>query len=117
MEDGEKNSKIFNVYLRNLSVHVEGLFKNYDKKSEGTMKVEDFQHALKKISTDKGLKLSENEIEIVCAEVSKDKSGNILYSDFLNGFRHGIPEFLKPKTLRRSQSGHPWTWTVADKKK
>ena len=118
MEDGEKNSKIFDMYLRNLYVHVEGLFKNYDKKSKGTMKIEDFQHALKKISTDKGLKLSEDEIQIVSEEVSKDESGDILYSDFLNGFKRNnsftIPEFLKPKTLRRSQSGHPWTWTVSD---
>ena len=123
MEDGEKNTKIFDGYLRNLYMHVEGQFKKYDENGNATMKMENFQKVLKQLSTEMGLKLSHDEIEIVSDEVNKDKSGDVLYSDFLAGFKgkgegkntFTLPEFLKPKTLRRSQSGHPWSWTVEDK--
>ena len=123
MEDGEKNTKIFDGYLRNLYMHVEGQFKKYDENGNATMKLENFQKVLKQLSTEMGLKLSHDEIEIVSDEVNKDKSGDVLYSDFLAGFKgkgegkntFTLPEFLKPKTLRRSQSGHPWSWTVEDK--
>ncbi|QDZ20987.1 hypothetical protein A3770_04p35050 [Chloropicon primus] len=121
MEDGEKNKKIFDSYLKNLYMHVEGQFKKYDENGNLTLKMEDFQKVLKQISTEKGLKLSDNEIEIVSEEVKKDNSGSVLYLDFLKGFKGNkgqdnftLPEFLKPKTLRRSQSGHPWSWTVED---
>ena len=122
MEDGEKNTKIFDSYLKNLYMHVEGQFKKYDEKESLTIKMGDFQKVLKQISTEKGLKLSDNEIEIVSTEVKKDKEGSVLYLDFLKGFKGNdkgndtftLPEFLKPKTLRRSQSGHPWYWTVED---
>ena len=81
--------------------------------------MEDFQKVLKQLSTENGLKLSLGEIQIVSDEVNKDESGDVLYSDFLKGFKgsaktYTIPEFLKPKGLRRSQSGHPWSWTVED---
>ena len=82
----------------------------------------EFRSVLKQISTEKGLKLSDNEIEIVSDEVNKTKDGKVMYLDFLKGFKGNsgedtftLPEFLKPKTLRRSQSGHPWSWTVEDK--
>ena len=44
-------------------------------------------------------------------------SGKVLYANFLKEFKGDdqswtIPEFLKPKALRRSQTGHPWSWTV-----
>lgn len=122
MEDGVKNTKIYDSYLRSLYQHVEGQFLRYDKQGKKEIEMGEFRSVLKQISTEKGLKLSDNEIEIVSDEVNKTKDGKVMYLDFLKGFKGNsgedtftLPEFLKPKTLRRSQSGHPWSWTVEDK--
>ena len=122
MEDGVKNTKIYDSYLRSLYQHVEGQFLRYDKQGKKEIEMGESRSVLKQISTEKGLKLSDNEIEIVSDEVNKTKDGKVMYLDFLKGFKGNsgedtftLPEFLKPKTLRRSQSGHPWSWTVEDK--
>lgn len=147
MEDGEKNSKIYGRYLRNLYRHVEGVFAKYDARGDGVMAKEDFAKALRDLSMEKGLKLSEDEIQNMIddermaapggpADISPPRppagkgqkktkesvvagpgSGKVLYANFLKEFKGDdqswtIPEFLKPKALRRSQTGHPWSWTV-----
>ena len=72
--------------------------------------------ALKELSKSFGLNLSGDEIDRVFGEAGGRLDGNVQYKDFMvklqknTGSKRLIPEFLKPKTMRRSQSGHIWAW-------
>lgn len=49
-----------------------------------------------------------------CSQADRDNTGAIGYLAFMLSFGEGstfTPEFLKPKSLRCSQLGRPWSWS------
>ena len=91
-------------------------FVKYDTDESGQISFEEFYSALQALNNH----LSDDEIASMFRQADGDKSGEIDYQEFINefgGFSMGgaggkrfVPEFLKPKSHRKSVAGNLWDW-------
>ena len=114
--DADKNLEAFDGRITGMYSGMGKVFAKYDDKGNGKLDKPQFAGALKELSKSFGLNLSGDEIDRVFGEAGGRLDGNVQYKDFMvklqknTGSKRMIPEFLKPKTMRRSQSGHIWAW-------
>ena len=113
MRDADKNVKIFDRSMDKLFEDLRQTFLSHDTQQKGYVNYSQFKAALEDMNETQGLNLSEEEIVNIFNEADSDNNGSVEYSKLLHPDGQGkrfMPEFVKPKSLRRSQSGHPWMW-------
>jgi len=111
MHDADRNLKAFDARINAKYRSLEDVFNQFDDDNSGHIDAHEFHNAMKSLK----LELSDREIKNLFHNADTDASGSISYTEFVKSFQGGggkrfIPEFLKPKIARRSQSGHPWSW-------
>jgi len=113
MSDSEENLRAFDKKANAMYQNIANIFDSFDVDGSGTVDWDEFREAIKAVAPVGGI--SEAEIKSMFQDADKDGDGEIAYNEFIEAFGLGkrfIPEFLKPRSNRRSQAGHPWRWGV-----
>ena len=108
--------KVFESVSATFRAHEGPSSKTSGATTAGSLSFAQFKAALEEIDAEHSLNLSEEEVHNLFEEADLKKTGRVDYNKLL--YPHGntevkrfLPEFLKPKSLRRSQSGHLWEWS------
>ena len=114
--DTDKNTADFDQKMSSQFLLLKDAFVKYDTDESGQISFEEFYSALQALNNH----LSDDEIASMFRQADGDKSGEIDYQEFINefgGFSMGgaggkrfVPEFLKPKSHRKSVAGNLWDW-------
>ncbi|KAK9823674.1 hypothetical protein WJX72_004576 [[Myrmecia] bisecta] len=119
LSDAQKNIAAFDTRINSMFELLEDTFKRFDSNGSGKIDWVEFQDAFEAISNSRHLQLSKTDVMGLFEQADRDADGAIDYKEFMQSFGEGarfIPEFLKPKSLRCSQMGKPWTWETPDDK-
>ena len=107
MRDAQANLKSYDRGVTRLLETIRATFERHDRGEEkGRLGLNEFRAALREMDDMRGLNLSEEEMSTLFNDAAVD--GRVEYGALLR--EKELPEFVKPKSLRRSQSGHPWRW-------
>jgi len=117
MNDAERNLEAFDKRINAVYKTLESVFESFDDDGSGEIDKREFTAAMELMNRSNKLQLSPYEIKQLFNAADVDRSGSISYPEFVKSFAGGagkrfIPEFLKPKIARRSQSGNPWDWNA-----
>eukprot|EP00948_MAST-09A_sp_MAST-9A-sp1_P001742 g1742.t1 len=115
MSDAPKNLEKFDKIMNKRFASLKDSFVQYDKDQSGDIDRKEFHNAL--LTSLPKAHLTKLEINELFDDADKDRGGSINYEEFIGSFATGkrcIPEFMKPKRLRRSQNGHPWQWDTSE---
>ena len=106
MADAPKNLEKFDKEMDRKYGSIAASFKKYDVDNSGDIDLVEFKKALDAAMPK--AHLTKSEMEELFHDADRDGGGAIDYTEFLASFGQGkrcIPEFMKPKRMRRSQNG------------
>ena len=107
MRDAQANLKSYDLGVTRLLETIRATFERHDQgDKKGRLGLNEFCAALREMNDMRGLNLSDEEMCTLFNDAAVD--GSVEYGALLR--EKSLPEFVKPKSLRRSQSGHPWRW-------
>ncbi|GMH39238.1 hypothetical protein BSKO_07136 [Bryopsis sp. KO-2023] len=116
--DGNSNTKKWDADMDSMIHSLSGAFQEQDKNNDGKIDFHEFQSAMEAVHKKHNIDVTTEEVMRLFRDADLDWDGAVNYEDFLRSFggksgQRFIPEFLKPKSMRCSQNGHPWEWRVS----
>ena len=117
MADAEANLEEFDRKANSVYQNVANIFQSFDRDRSGTVDYNEFREAIQTIAPQL---VTEVDILRMFKDADRNKNGEVAYNEFVEAFSLGkrfIPEFLKPRSNRRSQQGNAWNWHAEPKYK